>query len=84
MREGEGDKNWEKGVRDAENVASMTNQERLGTLLVDLLPSDEEWSEDEVSPGSKENKPEVKDRGEPEKKRRRIITMDSDVDDSSL
>ena len=82
---GEGDKNWEKGVKDAEKVASMTNEERLEILLVDLLPSDEDWSDEEVSPGSKENSTkqprESKDPG-PEKKRRRIIVMDSDVDDS--
>merc|ERR1719189_1841914 len=61
----------------------MSDQERLDTLLVPLLPSDEEWSdqeEEEVSPGSKENK--HKGQGEPERKRRRIIVMDSDVDDS--
>ena len=83
LREGEGDKNWEKGVRDAEKVAGLTNQERLDTLLVDLLPSDEEWSEEEmeVSPGSKENKPGPRGE-EPEKKRRRIIAMDSDDSDN--
>ena len=84
LREGEGDKNWEKGVRDAEKVAEMSNQERLDTLLVDLLPSDEEWSEEdemEVSPGSKENKPGPNG-DEPEKKRRRIIQMDSDDSDN--
>ena len=83
LREGEGDKNWEKGVRDAEKVAGLTNQERLDTLLVDLLPSDEEWSEEEmeVSPGSKENKPGPRGE-EPERKRRRIIAMDSDDSDN--
>ena len=82
LREGEGDKNWEKGVRDAENVAGLTDQERLETLLVDLLPSDEEWSEEEeVSPGSKENKPGARGE-EPERKRRRIIPVDSDDSDN--
>ena len=80
LKDGAGDKNWEKGVKDAEKVAKLSNEERLDTLLVDLLPSDEEWSEEEVSPGSKENK--AGRRLEPEKKRRRIMVMDSDIDDS--
>ena len=43
--------NWEKGVADGEKVAGMTNEERLDTLLVELLPSDEEddWDGQEVS-----------------------------------
>jgi len=82
MKEGAGDKNWEKGVRDANAVASLSNEERLEVLLVNLLPSDDEWDEEEeeVSPGSKENK----ERGggnEPEKKRRRIMVLDSDDSD---
>ena len=74
---GEGaDSTWDKGLKDAEKVAEMSNEDRLDLLLVQHLPSDEEWDEEEeeVSPGSKENKPE----GEPTKKRRRIIQLDSD------
>ena len=82
VKEGEGNKNWEKGVRDAEKVSGLSDQERLETLLVDLLPSDEEWSEEEeVSPGSKENKPGHNGE-EPDRKRRRIIVMDSDDSDN--
>jgi len=80
LKDGAGDKNWEKGVKDAEGVANLSNEERLDVLLVSLLPSDEEWSDEEVSPGSKENK----DKGgvkEPEKKRRRIMVLDSDDSD---
>lgn len=75
VQRGEGaDKTWDKGVKDATNVENLSNEERLDLLLVQHLPSDEEWDE-EVSPGSKENKPV----GEPaNKKRRRIIEMDSD------
>jgi len=80
LKDGAGDKNWEKGVKDAEGVANLSNEERLDVLLVSLLPSDEEWSDEEVSPGSKENKGKegVK---EPEKKRRRIMVLDSDDSD---
>jgi len=80
LKDGVGDKNWEKGVKDAEAVAGLSDEERLETLLVNLLPSDEEWSDEEVSPGSKENK-EKGETKEPEKKRRRIIMMDSDDSD---
>ena len=68
-------------MADARKVESLSPVERLDLLLVHLLPSDEEdWDEDlqeeEVSPGSKENKPA---NGEPpNKKRKRIIIMDSD------
>jgi len=80
LKDGKGDKNWEKGVKDAEMVVGISNEERLETLLVNLLPSDEEWSDEEVSPGSKENKEKAVEGKEPERKRRRIIMMDSDDD----
>jgi len=80
LKDGAGDKNWEKGVKDAEAVAGLSNEERLETLLVNLLPSDEEWSDEEISPGSKENKHKSVSQ-EPERKRRRIIMMDSDDSD---
>merc|ERR1719450_1657966 len=80
LKDGEDDKNWVKGVKDAEEVANLSNEERLDVLLVNLLPSDEEWSDEEVSPGSKENKKKGGGK-EPEKKRRRIMTLDSDDSD---
>ena len=69
---------WVAGVEQAEKAVGLTDQERLDTLLVTLLPSDEEWSDEEVSPGSKENK---KTGVEPDKKRRRILVLDSDDSD---
>ena len=71
---------WVAGVEQAEKAAGLSNQERLDTLLVVLLPSDEELSDEEVSPGSKENK-KVEAGGEPDKKRRRIMMLDSDDSD---
>ena len=46
--EGEKDEAWIKGVEEAEKVKTLSNQERLDLLLVPLLPSDEEWSDQEV------------------------------------
>lgn len=46
--EGEKDESWRNGVKEAENVKTLSNQERLDLLLVPLLPSDEEWSDEEV------------------------------------
>lgn len=46
--EGEKDESWRKGVEEAENVKTLSNQERLDLLLVPLLPSDEEFSDEEV------------------------------------
>ena len=41
---GEGaDKTWDKGLKDAEKVAELSNEERLDLLLVQHLPSDDEW-----------------------------------------
>ena len=48
--EGERDENWRKGVQEAEKVKTLSNQERLDLLLVPLLPSDDDWSDEEVSP----------------------------------
>jgi len=83
------DVHWEKGVKDAEKVKGMSNEERIETLLVEMLPSDDEdgWGNEDVSPGSKENKPTKPKNNEktgetPPTKRRRIIMMDSDEDDS--
>ena len=45
---GEKDEAWIKGVEEAEKVKTLSNQERLDLLLVPLLPSDEEWSDQEV------------------------------------
>ena len=61
----------------------MTNEERIELILVDLIPSDEEWDPDnstEVSPGSKENDPKAdkEPSGSRPKKRRRIMELDSD------
>jgi len=77
FKDGTGDKNWENGVNDAEMVAGLSNEKRLETLLVKLLPSDddEESSDEEVSLWSRN-----KDK-EPERKRRGIIIMDSDDSD---
>ena len=47
--EGEKDESWRNGVKEAENVKTLSNQERLDLLLVPLLPSDEEWSDEEVN-----------------------------------
>merc|ERR1712240_439494 len=76
---GDMDEGWKKGLEDAEKVKDLSNEERLEALAVELLPSDEEWSDMEVSPGSKENKPEKND--SPNKKRRRIMVLDSDDSD---
>ena len=46
--EGVKDESWRNGVKEAENVKTLSNQERLDLLLVPLLPSDEEWSDEEV------------------------------------
>ena len=46
--EGEKDESWKKGVEEAENVKTLSNQERLDLLLVPLLPSDDDWSDQEV------------------------------------
>ena len=46
--EEEKDEAWIKGVEEAEKVKTLSNQERLDLLLVPLLPSDEEWSDQEV------------------------------------
>lgn len=87
----ESDEVWKKGFADAKKVENMSNEERIDLLLVDHLPSDEElddWDADEskeLSPGSKENDPnaenkkEDKTEGQP-KKRRRVMTLDSDDD----
>ena len=64
-RWGEKNTSWEDGVKQAENAAGLSNEERLELLLVTLLPSDEEWSDEDVSPGSKENKKKTVE-GEPE------------------
>ena len=47
--EGEKDESWRKGVEEAEKVKTLSNQERLDLLLVPLLPSDDDWSDEEVS-----------------------------------
>ena len=66
------DATWERAVKDAKKVEELSNEERLDLLLITHLPSDDEdWEKEEVSPGSKENKPVGI-------KRRRIIQMDSD------
>ena len=75
---GEGmDETWEKGLKEAREIESLSNADRLDKVLVLHLPSDEDWDEeeDQVSPGSKENDPEG---GGGKKKRRRILTVDSD------
>eukprot|EP00092_Neocalanus_flemingeri_P028075 GFUD01030482.1.p1 GENE.GFUD01030482.1~~GFUD01030482.1.p1 ORF type:complete len:698 (+),score=201.77 GFUD01030482.1:315-2096(+) len=77
LRDWVGDKNWEKGVQDAEKVVTLSNEERLETLLVDHLPSDEEWSDKEVSFGSKWNEDKV----EGMESNKRILMMDSDDSD---
>lgn len=69
------DHKWEKGVKDAEAVAGLSCSDRLDVVLLQEMPSDDEWNE-EVSPGSKENKPDAG--AGPARKRRRIILMDSD------
>ena len=53
FKDGAGDKNWEKGVKDAEMAAGLSNEKRLETLLVNLLPSDDESSDEKVGPWSK-------------------------------
>ena len=41
---GEGaDQTWDKGLKDAEKVVELSNEERLDLLLVQHLPSDDEW-----------------------------------------
>ena len=74
------DKTWEKGLSDARKVEALSNDERLEMLLVQHLPSDDDWEEEEeeVSPGSKENKPVAVVGEQNAKKRRRIIEIDSD------
>ena len=48
--EGEKDELWRKGVKEAENVKTLSNQERLELLLVPLLESDDDgWSDEEVN-----------------------------------
>ena len=67
----------------------MSNEERIDLLLVDHLPSDDEFdsiadadASTEVSPGSKENDPKAAKSpiASQPKKRRRILTLDSDDD----
>ena len=67
----------------------MSNEERIDLLLVDHLPSDDEFDSiadadesTEVSPGSKENDPKAakSPSASQPKKRRRILTLDSDDD----
>jgi len=78
---GEEDPTWQKGCQEAREVEDMSNDERLGMILVPHLPSDDDWDgEDEVSPGSKENDPVgISDNQKP-KKRRRIMEIGSDDD----
>ena len=70
-------------------VENMSNEERIDLLLVDHLPSDDEFdsiadadASTEVSPGSKENDPKAakSPSASQPKKRRRILTLDSDDD----
>jgi len=79
------EKAWLKGMEEAEDAATLTNEERLALLVVDQEDEDETLADDEQS--QEEEKPPKRKREKsksPLQKRRRIVRpADSDSDSDS-
>ena len=64
---------WLKGMEEAEEAATLTNEERLALLVVDRVEEDEADDDDEVEEKPLESKRKREKTRLPVNKRRRIV-----------